>query len=155
MRGFSASPASPLWRRAGSAASSRLRRPSGWRPSTHSRKGARDKPEAPAFRHCAPRSRLPRSLRPVPTRFVLAARSGRRPRGPAREPVARGGSRRRANAATLWHRALEGTLFGVRALDPLTYAVVAGVLLAVVGVASSLPAWRASRVAAMAALRSE
>ena len=46
-----------------------------------------------------------------------------------------------------------GQLWAV--LDPLTYPMVAAVLLAVVGAATSLPAWRASRVAAMIALRSE
>ena len=50
-------------------------------------------------------------------------------------------------------RVLEGTLFGVSALDPLTYVV--GSVLGVVAAASSLPAWRATRVPAIAALRSE
>jgi ABC-type antimicrobial peptide transport system permease subunit len=52
-------------------------------------------------------------------------------------------------------RALEGTLFGVSALDPLTYVLAPALLLAVVVAAASLPAWRASRVPAIAALRGE
>jgi ABC-type antimicrobial peptide transport system permease subunit len=52
-------------------------------------------------------------------------------------------------------RVLEGTLFGVSALDPLTYAIASVLLLAVVAAASALPAWRATRVPAIRALRSE
>jgi ABC-type antimicrobial peptide transport system permease subunit len=50
---------------------------------------------------------------------------------------------------------LEGTLFGVSAVDPLTYLLASALVLAVVVAASSLPAWRATRVPAIAALRSE
>jgi ABC-type antimicrobial peptide transport system permease subunit len=52
-------------------------------------------------------------------------------------------------------RVVEGTLFGVSALDPLIYALAPALLLAVVVAASSLPAWRATRVSAIEALRSE
>jgi ABC-type antimicrobial peptide transport system permease subunit len=52
-------------------------------------------------------------------------------------------------------RVLEGTLFGVSALDPLTYVFAPALLFAVAVGASSLPAWRATRVPAIAALRSD
>ena len=42
-------------------------------------------------------------------------------------------------------RVLEGTLFGVSALDPLTYVIASVLLLVVVAAASSLPAWQAAR----------
>jgi putative ABC transport system permease protein len=52
-------------------------------------------------------------------------------------------------------RVVAGTLFGVSALDPLTYLLAPSLLLAVVVAASSLPAWQATRVPAITALRSE
>jgi putative ABC transport system permease protein len=52
-------------------------------------------------------------------------------------------------------RVLEGTLFGVSALDPLTYVLAPAVLLAIVVAASSLPAWRATGVPVITALRGE
>jgi predicted permease len=52
-------------------------------------------------------------------------------------------------------RVLEGTLFGVSALDRQTYVLAPALLLAVVVAASSLPAWRATRVPAITALRGE
>jgi ABC-type antimicrobial peptide transport system permease subunit len=58
-------------------------------------------------------------------------------------------------ASVAFSRVLEGTLFGVSALDPLTYVLAPALLLTVVVAASSLPAWRATRVPAIAALRGE
>ena len=52
-------------------------------------------------------------------------------------------------------RFVESTLFGLTAADPLTYAVVAGVLVAVTLLASLRPAQRAARVDPMIALRAE
>ena len=52
-------------------------------------------------------------------------------------------------------RFVESTLFGLTAADPLTYAVVAGVLVAVTLPASLRPAPRAARVDPMIALRAE
>jgi predicted permease len=52
-------------------------------------------------------------------------------------------------------RFVEATLFGLTATDPLTYAVVAGVLVAVTLPASLRPAQRAARVDPMIALRAE
>jgi ABC-type antimicrobial peptide transport system permease subunit len=60
-----------------------------------------------------------------------------------------------AATATLVTRALEGWLFGVTALDPRTFAVVAALLLGVAALAALLPASRAARVDAVHALRSE
>ena len=50
---------------------------------------------------------------------------------------------------------LRGLLFGVGPTDPLTLAVVAGTLVAVAGLASVVPAWRASRIDPLEALRGE
>jgi putative ABC transport system permease protein len=52
-------------------------------------------------------------------------------------------------------RVLEGTLFGVSALDPPTYVLTPALVLAIIVAASSLPAWRATRVPTIAALRGE
>ncbi len=52
-------------------------------------------------------------------------------------------------------RAMSALLFGVDALDPLTYGLVAVLLPAVAMAASYLPAWRASRVDPIDALRRE
>jgi hypothetical protein len=52
-------------------------------------------------------------------------------------------------------RFLAGFLFGVGLADPLTMSVVACTLLAVAGVASAVPAWRASRIDPLEALRAE
>jgi ABC-type lipoprotein release transport system permease subunit len=56
-------------------------------------------------------------------------------------------------AAWLLSRVLSNLLFGVSPRDPLTFAAVVAVI-AVVGVAASVtPAWRASRVEPVVALR--
>jgi putative ABC transport system permease protein len=52
-------------------------------------------------------------------------------------------------------RALQGALFGVSAVDPLTYAGVAALLVLVAAIASWLPARRATRVDPAIALRAE
>ncbi|HKF53577.1 MAG TPA: ABC transporter permease [Candidatus Acidoferrales bacterium] len=50
---------------------------------------------------------------------------------------------------------ISGMLFGVSAIDPLTFAGAAVFLVAVVMIACSLPAWRASRVDPCSALRAD
>jgi ABC-type antimicrobial peptide transport system permease subunit len=50
-------------------------------------------------------------------------------------------------------RLVTNLLFGVSGADPVTFAVIPIVLLAVAVIASSLPAWRASRVDPVEALR--
>jgi predicted lysophospholipase L1 biosynthesis ABC-type transport system permease subunit len=52
-------------------------------------------------------------------------------------------------------RFMRGLLFGVGPADPLTLVVVAGTLLAVACVASAVPAWRASRIDPLEALRAD
>jgi ABC-type antimicrobial peptide transport system permease subunit len=56
--------------------------------------------------------------------------------------------------ALLVGRALRSLLFGIGAANPLLLGGAAALLLAVAAGACLLPAWRASRVAPMAALRS-
>lgn len=53
------------------------------------------------------------------------------------------------------HRVVEPILFGLTAADPLTYARVAGVLVAVTVLASLRPARRAARVDPLVALRAD
>ena len=58
-------------------------------------------------------------------------------------------------AALMTARVLASLLYGLTARDPLTLAVAAGVLLGVAALAAAIPAWRASRVDPMTALRYE
>jgi putative ABC transport system permease protein len=58
-------------------------------------------------------------------------------------------------AAALLTRFMAGMLFGVQPFDPLTFAAVAALLLAVSVVASSAPAWRAARLDPMETLRDQ
>jgi ABC-type antimicrobial peptide transport system permease subunit len=58
-------------------------------------------------------------------------------------------------ASVALSRILVGSLFGISSLDPLTYVLVAALLFTVVAAASSLPAFRATRVPAIAALKGE
>lgn len=50
-------------------------------------------------------------------------------------------------------RLIVNFLFGLTATDPLTYGIVAGMLLLIAAVAASLPAWRAARINPTVALR--
>ena len=52
-------------------------------------------------------------------------------------------------------RVLQSQLFGVSAHDPIAFASNAALLIAVAMVACLLPAWRATRVDPMTALRAE
>ena len=57
--------------------------------------------------------------------------------------------------AVVLTRVMSAFLFGVGPLDPMTYAVVSGVLAAVALLATYLPARRASRVDPIVALRAD
>jgi putative ABC transport system permease protein len=52
-------------------------------------------------------------------------------------------------------RLIESMLYGTRPLDPAVFAVVAATLLTVAAVACVVPAWKASRIDPMQALRNE
>jgi ABC-type antimicrobial peptide transport system permease subunit len=52
-------------------------------------------------------------------------------------------------------RLLSNLLFGVPPFDPITFAMVSLMLLAVAGLASSIPAWRAARIDPMLGLRGD
>jgi putative ABC transport system permease protein len=52
-------------------------------------------------------------------------------------------------------RLLSGLLHGVQPADPATFAAVAVALIGVAALASAVPAWRASRVDPVIALKSE
>jgi ABC-type antimicrobial peptide transport system permease subunit len=52
-------------------------------------------------------------------------------------------------------RLLDSMLFGVKSLDAFTYAFVAAIILPVILLAAAAPAWRASRVDPVSALRRE
>jgi ABC-type antimicrobial peptide transport system permease subunit len=58
-------------------------------------------------------------------------------------------------AAAVLTRLMASLLFGVSALDPLTYAGVAAILIAAAALASYVPAHRATRVDPLDALRAE
>jgi ABC-type antimicrobial peptide transport system permease subunit len=58
-------------------------------------------------------------------------------------------------ASLAFTRFLSSLLFGVRPTDPLTLAAVSAFLIAVAVMAGGVPAWRASRVDPLDALRSE
>ena len=89
--------------------------------------------------------------------MALGARSGDVIRLVMREAVdvaALGGAAGLA-AAALLSRLMGTLLYGVGATDPLTFAVVCGVLTLVALVATYLPARRAVRVDPLSALRAE
>ena len=52
-------------------------------------------------------------------------------------------------------RFLESQLFEVSAADPIAYAVVSVLLLVIAAVATLVPAWRATRIDPLLALRAE
>ena len=52
-------------------------------------------------------------------------------------------------------RLIESMLYGTRPLDPAIFTAVAATLLTVAALASLVPAWRASRIDPMQALRTE
>ena len=52
-------------------------------------------------------------------------------------------------------RLIQSMLYGTRPLDPRIFVTVAATLLAVAGLACLVPAWRASRIDPMQALRTE
>ena len=58
-------------------------------------------------------------------------------------------------AAAVAAGAIAGVLYGVRPLDPVTWAAVASTILGVAAVANFIPAWRAARVDPSTALRTE
>jgi len=58
-------------------------------------------------------------------------------------------------AAVAATRLMKALLFGVSATDPLTYVAVTGVLLLIALVACLIPAWRATRVSPIRALRAD
>ncbi len=58
-------------------------------------------------------------------------------------------------AALLLTRFLEAFLYGVTATDGLTFAVVTMLILAVAAIATAFPAWRATRIDPVDALRAE
>ncbi len=60
-----------------------------------------------------------------------------------------------ALAALFLTRVLEGLLYGVAPRDPVTFAAVVAILFAIAAAASAIPAFRASRVDPLEALRSE
>jgi ABC-type antimicrobial peptide transport system permease subunit len=57
--------------------------------------------------------------------------------------------------AVLLGRMLSGVVYGISLFDPLTFASVTGILLAVALVSNWVPARRATRVDPIAALRAE
>jgi ABC-type antimicrobial peptide transport system permease subunit len=57
--------------------------------------------------------------------------------------------------AAMTSQAIVAMLFGVSALDPITYVGVVGLLAAVSALACSVPAWRAARVDPAVTLRAE
>jgi ABC-type antimicrobial peptide transport system permease subunit len=61
----------------------------------------------------------------------------------------------RLAASVALSRVVEGSLFGVKAVDPVTYGLASALLLLVVAAAATLPAWRAARVPPSEALRAD
>jgi ABC-type antimicrobial peptide transport system permease subunit len=90
-------------------------------------------------------------------RMALGAERGRVWRGVVRRSVALAalGALLGLGAAALAGRALAAQLYGVTALDPATFVAVGAALLLVAGVAAGAPAFRASRVSPLEALRGE
>lgn len=58
-------------------------------------------------------------------------------------------------AALLLTRFLASLLYGVKATDPITFAIVIALMLGAVGLATAVPAWKASRIDPVRSLRVE
>jgi putative ABC transport system permease protein len=90
--------------------------------------------------------RMALGARPADIRLMVVARGAR---------LAGVGMAAGFGAALVLTRYLEGMLFGIDALDTVSYAAVVAVTIGTVLVASYVPAWRATRLAPIAALRAE
>lgn len=58
-------------------------------------------------------------------------------------------------AALALTRLMAALVYGVSSTDPVTFTAAAGLLMAVAAIASTMPAWRASRIDPATALRNE
>jgi hypothetical protein len=97
------------------------------------------------------------TVREIGVRLALGARPGEVLRGVMRHgfTLAATGAIAGAILAFMGARMLEAFVFGVDARDPMTFGVIVLAMLLVALAASAIPAWRASRVNPMEALRDE
>ena len=97
------------------------------------------------------------SVREIGVRLALGAQRRSILRMVLRQGLMLGGTGALAGlvVALFGGRVLEAFVFGISARDPLTLGIIAAGMLAVAMLASALPAWRATRIDPMSALRNE